>query len=474
MNYPSPSPLLTDLYQLTMLAGYFEEGMAERRASFDLFFRTNPYQGSYAIFAGLAPALQYLEELRFDNASISYLESLKIFTPRFLDYLADFRFRGSVLAPPEGTVIFAHEPLLSVEGSLAEAQFVETTLLNIINFQILVATKAARISTAAGASTVLEFGLRRAQGPDSGLSVARAAAIGGIGATSNLLAGACFDLPVRGTHAHSWVMAFDDELSAFRAYAKSFPDNCVLLIDTYDTLGSGLPNALIVAKELRQRGYELLGVRLDSGDLAYLSRKAREFFDAAGFPEVKIVASNDLDEHVIHSIRDEGGCIDIYGVGTRLATCAGDGVGALGGVYKLVCCDGQPKMKVTSDITKATLPARKQLLRLVDPRGNYEMDVIALVDEKLTPGMTVYDPQNPSRHRTIPEGVRIEELRRPVMTEGRRLDHGSSLDAAAKRAKEQLSCLPTGSLRQINPHRYKVAISPGLFQLRRQMMEQGE
>ena len=361
------SALLTDLYELTMLAGYFEEGMHEKPATFDLFFRTAPFEGNFAVFAGLEPALDYLSELHFSGADLAYLEGLGIFKPPFLEFLGHFRFRGRVTAPPEGTVVFANEPLLSIEGTLAEAQFVETALLNIVNFQTLAATKASRISQAAGSGVVLEFGLRRAQGPDGGLSEARAAYIGGVRSTSNVWAGQVYGIPVKGTHAHSWVMAFPDELTAFRAYAECFPENCVLLVDTYDTLKSGIPNALIVAGELRERGYQMFGVRLDSGDLAYLSKEARRMFDAAGFPEVKIVASNELDEHLIESIRNEGGQVDIYGVGTKLATCAGAGGGALGGVYKLVRFDGTPRLKVTSDIAKATLPDRKRLLR--GPKG---------------------------------------------------------------------------------------------------------
>ena len=253
------SPLLTDLYELTMLAGYLEEGMSEMPAVFDLFFRQNPFQGGYAVFAGLDPALDYLEGLRFADNDLAYLKSLGIFRPRFLDYLRDFRFRGTVTAPPEGTAVFGGEPLLTVEGSLAEAQFAETALLNIINFQTLVATKAARINQAAAGGTVIEFGLRRAQGPDGGLSAARAACVGGVRSTSNVLAGKMFGIPVKGTHAHSWIMAFPDELTAFRKYAEVFPDGCILLADTYDTLRSGIPNAIIVARELRDRGHELVG-----------------------------------------------------------------------------------------------------------------------------------------------------------------------------------------------------------------------
>jgi len=364
MRYP---PLLTDLYELTMLAGYLEKGMSAQPAVFDLYFRKAPYEGGFAIFAGLEPALDYLAGLRFQPDELSYLQALGLFRMEFIDCLREFSFRGRVTAPPEGTPVFAGEPLLTVEGTLAEAQFVETALLTIINFQTLVATKAARINHAAAGAEVIEFGLRRAHGPDGGLSSARAACVGGVRSTSNVQAGMVYGLPVRGTHAHSWVQAFADELTAFRAYADAFPDSTVLLVDTYDTLRSGVPNAVVVARELRARGHELRGIRLDSGDLAYLSRETRRVLDDAGFPGVRIVASNELDEFVIDSIRAEGGRVDIYGVGTKLATCGGKGGGALGGVYKLVAVDGRPKLKVTSDIAKATLPGKKRVLRAVGP-----------------------------------------------------------------------------------------------------------
>ncbi|BCR04568.1 nicotinate phosphoribosyltransferase [Desulfuromonas versatilis] len=463
MNYPA---LMTDLYELTMLAGYFDEGMHEQPAVFDLFFREAPYRGSYAVFAGLQPALEYLENLRFTADELAYLKSLGLFKPAFLDYLKGFRFRGKLTAPPEGTVVFGQDPLLTVEGTLAEAQYVETALLNIVNFQTLVATKAARLSVAAGDGTVIEFGLRRAQGPDGGLSVGRAAFIGGVRSTSNLWAGQTYGIPVRGTHAHSWVMAFPDELSAFRAYAECFPDSCVLLVDTYDTLNSGIPNAITVARELKDQGHDMLGIRLDSGDLAYLSKEARRLFDEAGFPGVKIVASNELDEHVISSIRSEGGRIDIYGVGTRLATCSGEGGGALGGVYKLVRLADQPKLKVTSDIAKSTVPDRKKLLRVIDPEGTFLMDIMCRAEETVHPGDLVYDPTNPARHKTVPAGVRLEEIRRTVMEQGRILHPAPSLEEMADRCAEQLKRLPNGSLRLVNPHRYKVSISPQLHDLR--------
>lgn len=465
------SALLTDLYELTMLAGYFEHGMHEDDASFDLFFRTNPFRGGYAVFAGLEPALRYLEQVHFTAQDITYLESLNLFQPRFLDYLKGFRFRCKVIAPDEGTVVFANEPLVTVEGGLAQAQLVETVLLNIINFQTLIATKAARIQHAAGDGEVVEFGLRRAHGPDGGLGGARAACVGGVRRTSNTWAGQIFGIPVQGTHAHSWVMAFKDELTAFRAYAEAFPDNAVLLVDTYDTLNIGIPNAITVARELRKNGHELKGVRLDSGDLAYLSRRARKMFDEAGFPDVKIVASNELDEYVIQSLRNEGSRIDIYGVGTKLATAGGEGGGALGGVYKLVRFADEPRLKVTQDIAKATLPDRKRLLRLVDAQGTFIQDVICREGENLEPGATVYDPTNPFRRRRLEKTFDTREIRRVVMEKGQIVVDLPDLKACADHCAEQFRRLPEGTLRLHNPHTYKVSISPQLHELRERLME---
>ncbi|BDV42517.1 nicotinate phosphoribosyltransferase [Geotalea uraniireducens] len=469
------SPLLTDFYELTMLAGYLEEGMTDEPAVFDLFFRHNPFNGGYTIFAGLASALDYLENLQFSEDELEYLQGLGIFRPRFIDFLRGFRFTGTITAVPEGTAVFAHEPLVTVEAPLAQAQLVETALLNILNFQTLVATKAARVNHAAAGATVLEFGLRRAQGPDGGLSVARAAYVGGVRSTSNVLAGKLLGIPVKGTHAHSWIMAFPDELTAFRKYAEVFPAECVLLVDTYDTLKSGIPNAITVARELREQGYELLGIRIDSGDLAYLSREARRMFDAAGFPAVKVVASNELDELVIESIRSEGGQVDIYGVGTKLATCSGEGGGALGGVYKLVRIGDRPKLKVTSDVAKATLPDRKRLLRAVASDGSFIQDIICLAGEEIAPGDTVYDPTNPLQHVTIAPNARLIELRDVVMEGGRKTAvPAHSLDELADRSVAQLAHLPQGCLRFINPHKYKVSISRGLNELRQRLMEEAQ
>ena len=466
------SALLTDLYELTMLAGYFEQGMHHTPATFDLFFREAPFEGGYAVAAGLDSALDYLETLRFSEEDLEYLESLNLFRGAFIAYLSAFRFQGHVTAVPESTAVFANEPILSVEAGLAEAQLVETALLNTINFQTLIATKASRIVRAAAPGKVIEFGLRRAHGPDGALTVARAAAVGGVLTTSNVAAGRAFDLSVAGTKAHSWVMAFPTELDAFRAYARSFPASTMLLVDTYDTLKSGVPNAITVAGELKQAGDRLLGVRLDSGDLAYLSREARRMFDEAGFPDVKIMGSSDLDEYVIDSIRQGGGRIDLYGVGTRLAAAGGPGGGALGGIYKMVEVDGRPKLKVSSDPAKSTLPGRKRLWRVVRPSGEYEMDVIALADEILEPGAEVFDPTQPLRHARIPEDARLEDLRAVVMERGRRKCARSSLPALAKRTAEQLSHLPEGCLRFVNPHRYRVALSTKLHELRVRLIEE--
>ena len=468
----SCSPLLTDLYELTMLAGYLEEKMADKEAVFDLYFRHNPFEGGYAVFAGLQPALENLEGMRFSEEEIKYLQDLNLFKPAFLDFLKQFRFQGTVIAPPEGTVVFAHEPLLTVCGTLEETQLVETMLLNIINFQTLVATKAARICHAAGEAKVIEFGLRRAQGPDGGVSASRAACVGGAEGTSNVLAGMQFGLPVRGTHAHSWVQSFNDELTAFRAYAAAFPNATVLLVDTYDTLKSGLPNAITVARELKARGHGLRGIRLDSGDLAYLSREARAMLDAAGFPEVKILASNEIDESVIDSIRDEGGRVDIYGVGTKLATAAGAGGVALGGVYKLVAIDKQPKMKITSDLAKATLPGVKRVLRAVGPHGEYLQDLICLENEMTHATDKVYDPTNPLRHTLLPPDSRLVDLRQVVMANGHRTLPQESITTMVARCHRELGLLPQGCRRFINPHRYKVSISQQLKTLRCDLIAQ--
>jgi len=325
--------LLTDLYQLTMVAGYFQEGKAKQKANFDWFFRTLPFGGGFCVVAGLDQLIDYILNLRFDGAPLRALEGIGIFTRETLRDFEKFRFTGDLYAVPEGTVVFPHETLIRVTAPLPEAQMLETTLLNIMNYQTLIATKAARVCLAAEGDPVIEFGMRRAQGPNGAISAARAAYIGGCESTSNVQAGLLFNIPVKGTHAHSWVESFPDELEAFRAYGRSFPDACIFLVDTYDTLNSGVPNAIQAAREIEKAGHRFLGIRLDSGDLAYLSKKAREMLDKAGLKHAKIVASSELDEWIIESLKKQGSKIDIWGVGTRLVTCWDHP--ALGGVYKL-------------------------------------------------------------------------------------------------------------------------------------------
>lgn len=463
--------LLMDLYELTMVAGYLRHEIHDKPAVFDLYFRRNPFGGGYAVLGGLDPALDYLERLYFGHDEIAYLRELGLFDERFIAWLESFRFRGRVTAVAEGEVVFATEPLLTVEAPLAEAQLVETALLNLINFQTLVATKAARMVHEAGEGSVVEFGARRAHGPDGAAGASRAAYIGGARRTSNLMAGRRFGIPVSGTQAHSWVMAFATELEAFRAYAAAFPDHCVLLVDTYDTLRSGIPNAITVANELRANGHELRGIRLDSGDLAYLSKQARWMLDEAGLPQVKIVASNELDEHIIESIRLEGGRVDIYGVGTHLAAPAGDGGAALGGVYKLVEVDGRPRIKVSSDRAKSTLPGRKKLWRVLGD-GRFEMDVLSAADETPGPGDRVLDPMNPLRRTLVPRSARLEEIRSVVMERGTRTAPPRALPEVADRARERLARLPEGCLRLLNPHVYRVAMTRRLHEMRDRMIEE--
>ncbi len=468
------NPLFTDLYQINMLAGYFQHGMHEQQASFDLYFRRAPFHGAYAVFAGLGPALEHLAQLRFADEHLAYLKRIGNFDLRFLEYLKTWRFRARVEAVPEGRIVFANEPLLTVTGSLVDAQLVESALLNIVNFQTLVATKAARVCAAAGEAKVLEFGLRRAQGPNGAMGAARAAFIGGVAATSNVEAARVYGIPSSGTHAHAWVQAFDSELAAFRAYAAIFPDQTTLLIDTYDTLESGVENAIQVARELAARGSRLRGVRLDSGDLAYLSRRVRARLDEEGFTDVKIVASNDLDEFVIDSVRREGGRVDIWGVGTQLATAGGEGGGALGGVYKLVSVDGRPKLKLTADREKTSLPGEKQLWRVYDATSRAMLlDLIGLRKDVPRPGDAVFDPTNPLRHMRLPDLQMLEQLREVVMQDGEFATQ-PELEYLQERARMDLARLPEGSARLLNPHTYKVSMTEALYRLRDELIEQIE
>lgn len=461
--------LLTDLYQLTMAYGYFRTGLAEREAAFHLFFRRPPFGGGYAVAAGLATAIEYLESWRFDGADLEYLATLRgsdgepLFDREFLDYLGALELSVDVDAVREGSLAFAHEPLLRVSGPLLQCQLLETPLLNLINFQTLIATKSARIAGAARGEPVLEFGLRRSQGIDGALSAARAAYIGGCAATSNVLAGRLHGIPVRGTHAHSWVMCFDSELESFEAYADALPGNCVFLVDTYDTIG-GVENAIAVATKLRARGRELIGVRLDSGDLAHLSIEARRMLDDAGFPDAKVVASNDLDEHVIESLKQQGAAIAVWGVGTRLATAYDQP--ALGGVYKLTALRGEDgdwdyKVKLSEQPIKISTPGLLQVRRHY---AGDEMvgDVIYCEDIGAAELATVRDLDEPLRTRTVPSSDRSEDLLEPVFRGGRLYTAVPDIFAARERAAAQLASLSLRSRRLLNPHLYLVGMEERL------------
>jgi nicotinate phosphoribosyltransferase len=469
--------LLLDLYELTMVAAYLDQGRSSDTATFDLYYRRNPFRGGYAIAAGLEDAVRAVLELRFTSEETGYLASLKgstgeaLFPPGALRYLSGFRFRGTVRAIPEGTVVFPHEPLVQVRGNLIECQVVETILLCHINFQTLVATKAARIWEAANRGTIIEFGLRRAQGPDGGMSASRASFIGGAESTSNVRGAARFGIPPRGTHAHSFVQAFESELEAFRAFSRSFPDDCVLLVDTYDVLRSGIPNAIKVGRELEQSGHRLAGVRIDSGDLAFLSQRARAMLDEAGLGYVRIVVSNDLDEYIISQIIAEGGCIDVWGVGTNLVTGAGDGGGALGGVYKMVEHNGRPKIKLSSNPEKMTNPGVKRLHRLF-ANGWMEADALADDGETLSPeGVLIVDPNNPLRRKRVVPSDRVELLE-DILRDGRLVYEFPSLDRIRARRTEQLSRLHDSYRRLHNPHEYKVGLTHTLWQQKEQMLNQ--
>ncbi len=451
--------LYTDRYELAMVEVYWREGRADVPVVFDYFFRTLPYKGGFAIFAGAQTLVEALESFRFGNDELGFLRR-EGFDPDFLEFLRKFRFRGSIWMPLEGEIIFPVEPIARVEGGLLEVQIIESLLLNILNFQTLIATKAARCCLAARGRTVAEFGLRRAQGLASRWAT-RAAMIGGCVSTSNLDAAAWYGLRTAGTMAHSFVQSYESELEAFRSFAAVHGPETVLLLDTYDTLRSGLPNALIVARELAVRGIRLAGVRIDSGDLAYQSRVVRNAFDAASFPDVKIIVSNQLDEYIIRSLLEQGAPIDVFGVGTALVTGHPDG--AVDGVYKLAVCNGKPKMKRADGLAKQTLPGRKVVSRYIDQEGWIRADAIHLYDE--SPPTLMVDPHDPTRKIKL-GGLRPEPLLRLVVKEGEVVGPLLDIKAAAAYAKERLQCLPPEHKRFENPHIYDVGISPGLAALR--------
>ncbi|MDD3400628.1 MAG: nicotinate phosphoribosyltransferase [Eubacteriales bacterium] len=464
--------MLTDLYQLTMMYGYFKNGMSKNEAVFDVFFR--PKENiTYAVMAGLDSVISYINNLHFDDDDIVYLRSLNLFDEEFLGYIADLKFVGEIYGIPEGTVVFPYEPLLRVRAPIMQAQLVETAILTFINHQTLIATKASKVCAAAMGDTVMEFGLRRAQGADAGIYGARAAIIGGCDSTSNVLTGKMFNIPVSGTHAHSWVMSFPDELSAFRAYAKTFPHACMLLVDTYDTLRSGVPNAITVFRELRQQGLEPIGIRLDSGDLAYLSKRARKMLDDAGFPNVKICASSDLDENVIRDLKIQGACINSWGVGTRLIT-ANDSP-ALGGVYKMSAevVDGKiiPKIKLSDTLAKITNPGYKKIFRIYDEQHMAVADLIALDYETIdcTKPLTIFDPEQPYKRMTI-SNFSVRELLVPIFKNGAQVYESPNVFDIQKYAKEDLASIWDEYKRLMNPHIYKVDLSYELYELKQRLV----
>ena len=459
------SGIYTDYYQLTMAQGYFLTGRTDAVSCFDYFFRENPFHGGYVLFAGLTDVLEMIEGFSFSDEMIEYLRPLG-FNDDFLRYLRTFKFRGTITSVREGEVVFPLEPLLRIEGTLIEAQIVETLLLNILNFESLIATKASRVKAAAGGRRVVDFGLRRAQGL-GGIHATKAAIIGGIDATSNVFAAFHNGFEVSGTQAHSWVQSFNDELTAFRKYAEVYPDRCILLVDTYNTLRSGLPNAITVGKELEERGHHLMAIRLDSGDLAYLSKHARNMLDQAGLPYVKITVSNQLDEYVIRSLlEDQGAPIDIFGVGTRLIT--GQPAAALDGVYKLSMCDREPRLKFSENYTKLTLPGVKTIYRFLNEEGLFSADGVTLDGEPQPE--SIFHPFFPEQRSSL-KHCTSEVLMQKVMDGGRTIVK-SSAQESAQYAQKRLSHLAGEHKRFEFPHIYRVGISQKLLSLRARLVEE--
>jgi nicotinate phosphoribosyltransferase len=457
--------LYVDLYELTMAQGHYLNGKKDVPAVFEYFFRVIPYGGGFVIFAGLIDLLEMLERYRFDEEDCVYLESIG-FRREFITYLSDFRPLLTIYAPHEGEIVFPNEPIVRVEGKIIEAQIVETILLNILNFESLIATKAARIRYAAGDKIVAEFGLRRAQGL-AGIHASKAAIIGGIDSTSNVFSAKLFGLKPTGTQAHSWIQAYGDELEAFRQFANVFPERCVLLVDTYNTLQSGLPNAITVAKEMESRGEKLYAIRLDSGDLAYLSKRARSMLDDAGLQYVKILASNQLDEYIIRSLQSQEAPIDGYGVGTRLIT--GQGEGALDGVYKIAMVNDKPLMKISDNIEKMTLPGRKKVFRYINGEGFFNGDAVVLDSEESIDWM--YHPYKPDMSKRM-DTMRKEELMRKVMDNGKILIENQSPYEISRYARQRMSMLSDEHKRFEFPHIYKVGISKRLIDLRSKMIRE--
>lgn len=470
--------LLTDLYQLTMAYGYWKLGRGDLEAAFHLSFRENAFDGGFSIACGLSSVIEFVENFRFESDDLNYLGTLKgndekaLFEPRFLDFLSSLKLTCDIDAIPEGTAVFPHEPLVRVRGPILQGQLLETPLLNLVNFQTLIATKAARVCIAAQGDSVLEFGARRAQGIDGTITASRAAYVGGCAGTSNVLAGKLFDIPVAGTHAHSWVMSFPDELTAFQAYAQSLPNNCTFLVDTYNTI-EGVRHAVEVGRKLRTHGHKLLGIRLDSGDLAYLSIQARRILDEAGFSDASIVASNDLDERLIESLKHQGAKINVWGVGTRLATAYDQP--ALGGVYKLSAIRGradvawQYKLKLSEQTVKVSTPGVLGVRRYFDANG-FIGDAIYDVNTDVSNGCTIVDPVDMTRRKIIPPATSGEDLLVPAFRGGQRVYDPPNVREARQRTIDQLAQLHPTIKRFENPHRYPVGLEIGLHELKTRLI----
>ncbi|WP_282014436.1 nicotinate phosphoribosyltransferase [Marinifilum flexuosum] len=451
--------LYTDYYELTMAQGYYLSGKKQEQTVFDYYYRTNPYKGGYLVFAGLYDLLQILQNFRYDDKNIEFLKKSGL-REEFLNYLKDFKFNATIYSVREGEIVFPNEPIVRVEGNIIEAQLIETLLLNYLNFQSLIATKACRIRNVIGEKAFADFGLRRAQGL-GGVHASRAAVIGGADSTSNVYSGFNYDIPVSGTQAHAWVQSFDDELEAFRKYAEINPTSTVLLVDTYNTLKSGIPNAIIIAKELEENGNKLIGIRLDSGDLAYLSKKARKMLDDEGLDYVQIFASNQLNEYVIKSLNEQGARIDGYGIGTELVT--GKDTGALDGVYKLVENNGNPRLKISENIEKITIPGKKKLIRYFDKDGKFFRDGILLANEESA--NKIYHPFHRDKNTEV-SNYRAEELTQKVMENGEILIEEKTPSEINAYLKQRFNQLPDEHKRFISPHIYKVGISENLLDLR--------
>ena len=472
--------LLTDLYELTMMQGYYEKGQNEN-VIFDVFFRQNPCNNGYSVCAGLDQVIDYIKNLHFTYDDVDYLRGLGIFKEDFLHYLSGFHFSGDIYAIPEGTVVFPKEPLLKVVAPIMEAQLVETAILNIINHQSLIATKTSRIVFAANGDGIMEFGLRRAQGPDAGLYGARAAMIGGCVGTSNVLAGQMFDVPVMGTHAHSWIMSFPDEYTAFKTYAEMYPDNCTLLVDTYDTLKSGVPNAIRVFQEFKDAGKPLIkyGIRLDSGDLAYLSKEARKMLDEAGFPEATICASNDLDEFLLHDLKMQGAAIDSWGGGTNLITSKD--CPSFGGVYKLAAIQNEkgefvPKIKISENTEKITNPGNKTIYRIYEKAsGKIKADLICFADEVIDPkqDLLLFDPMDTWKKTKLAGGTyTVREILLPIFKNGECLYKSPTLKEIAAYCREEKDTLWDETKRLFYPHRVYVDLSQKLYAVKQSLLDQ--